>query len=334
MSSERDLYKRGHRGFKKRVESDVMSSVGKKVLEKKFFVAVYSRNIPEITKCLSKGVNPNIRSTEYGVTPLHLLAERNDYILGYRLLEYKKFDVDVRNDHGYTALHVTCLCDCKKFALLLLEHGADPNIYGRFNKTALHLSVQNENYGITIKLLKFGAEVNVVDCFGNTPLSLSILDTNNYLIAKTLFQSGANMSVEHQRPLHIFFEMVLYCRCIRQIDLVLLLLENGVNINMREPDSGRNCLHFVAVTGFLELAVVLVEKGAKIHVVDSCKRSPIKVAVDHGNEVIADYFRKGYRPPPLLTALPKIFQWSSKVRARISERKLAEMEKEAELKQK
>ncbi|XP_044253030.1 putative ankyrin repeat protein RF_0381 [Tribolium madens] len=333
MSKERDLHKKGQRSFKKTV-NPLMSNVGKKVLQKKFFFAVYTRNIPEITRCLSKGVDPNYRSSEYGVTPLHLLAERNDYILGYRLLEYKKFDVDVRSVHGLTALHLTCVFNCKKFALILLEHGANPNIHGRFNITALHISVQQDNYGITIKLLKFGAEVNVVDCFGNTPLSLSIIDRNNYLIAKTLFQNGADMSVEDQRPLHIFFESVLHCRTISQIELVLLLLENGVNINMTEPQSGRNCLHFVALTGFLELAVVLVEKGAHTHTMDVCKRTPIKVAVDHANDIVADYFRKGYRPSSLLTALPKIFQWSNKVKARINERRQAESEKQAELKQK
>jgi ankyrin repeat protein len=183
----------------------MLSKMRGRILQDKYFNAIYLRNIPEITRCLNKGVNPNVRSSEYGVAPLHLLAERNDYILGYRLLECKDVNADLKSVHGYTALHIACNFNCKRFVGLLLQKGADPNLCDRLNKSPLHIAVERESYGIILKLLKAKANVNVLDCFENTPLSVGIVNVNNLLIVKTLLQYGVNMRYEHRRSLHIFF---------------------------------------------------------------------------------------------------------------------------------
>lgn len=203
MSSKKDSRKTG---FKSRLQP-VLHNINQKVLQRKFDFAVYTRNNKVIRSCLDRGVDPNHRSSEYGWAPLHLLAERDDHILGFFLLENagSHVNLEVRTMHGFTSLHLTCLFNCKRFAGLLLEHGADCNKRDRFDKTPLHLAVIKENYAIVRKLLKVGAKINTLDCFGNTPLSLSITDSCNFLIARTLFQFGANMSVEHLRPLHVFF---------------------------------------------------------------------------------------------------------------------------------
>ncbi|RZB39258.1 ankyrin-1-like, partial [Asbolus verrucosus] len=292
-------------------------------LQEKYFNAIYTRNVVEIKKCLEKGVNPNALSP-IGLAPLHVLAERDDCVLGYRLMTHSdNIDLDLLSAHGYTALHVACLFSNKKFAVMLLQMGADPNKRDRFNKTALHIAVLRVDYSLIYNLLKYNADVNVMDCFENTPLSISLVQEPNLLIAKMLCKHKPDMDLEnHKSTLHVFF----VCHTINQIEFVMLLLDNGIDINFSDKLSGRICLHFVAISGYLELAVVLVEKGADLRAIDKTLRTPTKIAMDHGNVIIADYFQKGYRPPNLITALPLVTKWLKKVKKRVAERKAAEQQ--------
>lgn len=113
--------------------------------------------------------------------------------------------------------------------------------------------------------------------------------------------------------------MILHCNTIQGIEFVLLLLSRGVDINLIDTKSGKTCLHFVALTGYLELAVALAAKGAQFTTKDYSLQTPAKAALNHGNAIVADFFRKGYRPPNLFSTLPLQILWAQKVRARIAE---------------
>lgn len=99
---------------------------------------------------------------------------------------------------------------------------------------------------------------------------------------------------------------------------------------MQDERTGRTCMHFVAITGYLELAVILAYKGANSDIVDYFKATPAKVAMEHGNNIIFDYFRKKYKPPSLLKTNSLIFLWCKKLKARLIERRqeMASMEKQ------
>lgn len=114
-------------------------------------------------------------------------------------------------------------------------------------------------------------------------------------------------------------EVILHCNSLQGIEFVLLLLNRGVDIDLIDTKSGKTCLHYVALTGFLELAVVLAAKDAQFNKIDYCLQTPAKVALNHGNVIVADFLRKGYRPPKLFSTLPLQMLWTKKIRARITE---------------
>ena len=182
--------------------------MGASILQDKFFYAVYTRNVPEIKRCLSKGVDTNVLNRDFGVAPIPILAERNDSILGYSVLLNRQVALDAKTVHSYSALHLTSYFNCKKFAALLLNNGANPDIRDRFGRTPLHLAVEREYDGMVLTLLKKKAAVNVMDYYENTPLSYSVLRVRNLPITKILLDNGADMNFEEERSLHLFFGKV------------------------------------------------------------------------------------------------------------------------------
>lgn len=183
----------------------LMPKMSKKVLSEKFFFAVYTRNVDIIYECLDKEIDPNCRSPEYGISPLHILAQRDDIVVGKRLLDFSLTNPNIRSVHGWTPLHMATQLNRPLFVKLLLENKASINALDRFGKTALFIAIQRQLIEVVCILLKFEAETNIIDDFQSTPLYVSIVDVSNIKIARILFEFGANFNLESRRSLHIFF---------------------------------------------------------------------------------------------------------------------------------
>ena len=177
----------------------------KQRLQDKFFVAVQTQNVPEIYRCLEKGARPSFVNREVGVSPLHMLAERNDADLGLHVLQHSTPDLNVKTFAGYTPLHLTCLFNCRSFLLLLLNNGVDINLRDILGRTPLHIAVLRQYDKLVVTLLKAGASPNVWDVFQESPLSVAITRVEDLHIAETLLRYGVDMTLESQRILHIFF---------------------------------------------------------------------------------------------------------------------------------
>ncbi len=82
----------------------------------------------QLEKCvevlLEHGANPDIADMEL-YTPLHNSVNNPDIV---KLLSSKSKNVDLQNKDGETALYLACEQGYTDSALILLEHGANPNI--------------------------------------------------------------------------------------------------------------------------------------------------------------------------------------------------------------
>ncbi|KAL3274651.1 hypothetical protein HHI36_016031 [Cryptolaemus montrouzieri] len=87
-----------------------------------------------------------------------------------------------------------------------------------------------------------------------------------------------------------FSETVLECTSPFKLELIKLLVESGVDINVIDPISRRNCLHLNGVNGYLPLAEYLVNCGADLERKDIAERNPYQVAMKHDNYAVADFF--------------------------------------------
>jgi len=101
-----------------------------------------------------------------------------------------KFDINMQNNSGHTALIFASWYDHLENAKLLLKHGADIKIRDKFDQTALFYAVQYGNLKIVKLLLKHGADINIKNDVGETVLSYA--NYHNYTnIKKLLLKRGA-----------------------------------------------------------------------------------------------------------------------------------------------
>jgi len=134
------------------------------VLTKKLFNALYDNNIPYAKYLLSKKVDVNLRN-ETGYTLLHI-AQDEEII---KLLISKGADVNARDDQGMTPIFN------KKIGLiqLLINAGADISLKSKHGNTAL-IWLAYSNYLDGIKyLISQGADINVKNRDNQTALDIA-----------------------------------------------------------------------------------------------------------------------------------------------------------------
>ena len=85
------------------------------------------------------------------------------------LIETHHADVDVRNNQGLTALHLTAIFNYKGICRELLEHKADVNMWDGWANTPLHRAADRGHESICRLLLQHGADPDIENCRGVRP---------------------------------------------------------------------------------------------------------------------------------------------------------------------
>lgn len=89
-----------------------------------------------------------------------------------------------------------------------------------------------------------------------------------------------------------FLAAVLYCNSFAQLEFIPFLVEIGADVNMVDPITKRNALHYVAITGYVPCAEVLVELKCNLNHKGHGGKTPLVIAVAHKNYELANYFLK------------------------------------------
>ena len=175
---------------------------------------------------ISKGADVNAK-TNYGLTALHLATE-NGHLEVAKLLIKKGMDVNAKTNYCWTAtaLHRAAFKGSVDFAKLLINKGADVNAKTNYGWTALHLATEN----------------------------------GHLEVAKLLIEKGAKYDEKYQTKDGVTYLMA-FSGC-GLIDYCKELISKGADVNA-ENRYGWTPLHYAAIKGHLEVAKLLIEKGAK-----------------------------------------------------------------------
>ena len=119
-----------------------------------------------------------------------------------------------------------------------------------FLSTPLHEAVKAENYQDVKALILIGAEINAKDGNNETPLCHAV-EKNLVLIFEILLQNGADIEAKN-------------------------------NLTLRTP------LYVASAMGHLEIVKMLLEKGAKMDVIDALGFTPIHVASGSGHNLTVE----------------------------------------------
>ncbi len=126
--------------------------------------------------------------------PLHYAVGGYGYPEIVQLLLSKGADVDAVGPDG-TALSLAAARDSLELVLLLLEHGADPNLEDYKGKRPLHNAARRGNEQIGKALLDHGADINARMIGSETPLH-EAMKYRHLSMMKFLLDNGADVNAE------------------------------------------------------------------------------------------------------------------------------------------
>jgi len=276
---------------------------------------VADQGFKEAVKILLKHPNINVNIQDgKGITALMCASARGHYEIVKMLLEHEA-DVNIQDKQSFAALMCASENGHEKIVKMLLEHNAKVNVQGNKGQTALMLAeyfghmengqIKNGHMKVIHHLLNYNANVNILNDNGDTVLMLAAAHRCEELV-KHLLEHGADidnknkalMIATEQRNEKIIGLLLQYganvntndllgitplMNAIRNgyIEIVKLLLENGVNINTKV--FGITPLIHAIRNGYAEIVKLLLEKGADINTNDLYEVSPLMYAVESGD---------------------------------------------------
>lgn len=208
------------------------------VQDSEFLKALRLENGSAISSQIAAGRDPNYRMPG-GKTPLMVAAKIGDLEL-VRLLLSRGADINATTQNGGTPLMFSAIPGNLDIVRLLIERGADVNAVAHFNWTALMVASAKGHDDVIRVLLENGANANVADVYGWTPLMRAV-ETNRYAAVAVFMESGDV-----------------------RLDAV--------------DETGATALHHAVAGGHLEIARLLLEKGASIRAENAQGLTPMDVA--------------------------------------------------------
>jgi ankyrin repeat protein len=202
---------------------------------------------------LAAGANVN-EAAPNGMTPLLVASSSGQGVLSAFLLD-KGADPNAADGRGYTALHYAAAGrNLLELAKALLAHGANPNprlVKGDAGATPFYLAAAAGNVNVMRALAAGGAD----------PLIPTTDNTNALMVAAGVGRFESRTDAQNRSAL----------------EAVKLAAELGSDVNA----AGENqwtALHGAAYTGSDAILQFLVEKGARMDVMDAFGQTPLSIA--------------------------------------------------------
>ncbi|XP_012785987.2 POTE ankyrin domain family member B-like isoform X3 [Ochotona princeps] len=181
--------------------------------------------IHHLLEVQASGVNDRDRSNR---TALHLACAKGhvevvNFLIGRQCL------IDAIDNADMTPLMKATQCNQEKCAIILLEHGADPNHTDRNGNTALHYAIYNENTGIAKQLIQHNADIKLRNKDDLTPLLVAIC-------AKR--ENTVDFLVKNNDIFHALDNMDRFCNKFGHVDhLIAPGVEDFNLFTMKEPST-------------------------------------------------------------------------------------------------
>jgi len=243
-----------------------------------------------------------------GTVPIVQAAKARDAAMVRSLLK-QRADVNAAESDGATALHWAAYHGDLEIADLLIAAGAHIDRTNDLSITPLALASENGHTAVVERLLSRAANPNIASETGVTPL-MRAARTGNAAIVRALVPHQANVNAaetERQQT------ALMWAAAQRHPDVVRVLLENGADVKARTivrrltvmldqgppgvktaaehahaiAAGGSTALLFASMSGDIESARLLLDRGADVNDTAADGNSALVVAAFQGNGALA-----------------------------------------------
>ncbi|BAG39756.1 ankyrin repeat-containing protein 09 [Orientia tsutsugamushi str. Ikeda] len=219
----------------------------------------------------------------------------------------RNININALNEENQTALHCAIETETLDIVRLLLNAGADPNLYDDLHFSPLHKACIRNNAEIVKLLLDYEVDINIQNIWGNTPLHYAARHGLPSIV-KLLLNHRAIVDLQNSSGHTPLYDVIAYGRggssCTQVIEI---LLNTGANVNAVD-DSGDTPLHRAVICHNILCVKILLNTGADVNAVNDSGYTPFSKACtifDHNDEIIkllvADIIRVEYCNPDINT---------------------------------
>ena len=228
-----------------------------------------SEALPLVRDLLAQGAEVNEKnSLSTFLNPLAVAAQRQTPDVIELLLDHGA-DINARNCYWHTPLSPAIECVKVDNCKTLLQHRANPSLRSIQGTLALEHAVKKQSVDIVKLLLDHGVDIHSMNNIGGTMLLTAIMI--DYAYEKMI--DGVKMT----RVIESFSK--------DKLDIMRLLIDNGINVNARGIDDTIS-LHCAAIVGDVEPVKILLAAGADPNLTDLNGCKPLWKAVRHNHTKI------------------------------------------------
>ncbi|KAM9773834.1 ankyrin-3-like isoform 22-T22 [Syngnathus typhle] len=241
--------------------------------------AARAGNLEKALDYLKNGVDINI-CNQNGLNALHLASKEGHVEVVAELLQ-QGANVNAATKKGNTALHIASLAGQMDVVKELVTHNANINAQSQNGFTPLYMAAQENHLEVVHYLLEHGSSQSIATEDGFTPLAVALQQGHDQVVS-LLLENDTKGKVRLP-ALHI---------AARKDDTkaAALLLQSDHNADVeskmmvnRTTESGFTPLHIAAHYGNINVATLLLNRGAAVDFKARNDITPLHVASKRGN---------------------------------------------------
>ena len=223
---------------------------------------------------------------DYGWTSLHRSSKNGSYELFAYLAEMGA-DIHLETNDGKNCLHIAALEGHLNLCnVLIKKHKFEVNLADKSGLTALHLSAENGNYELVTSFADMGTDIHLKTNAGLNYLHIAAEQGNLNLCKVLIDKHKFDLQMTDNygwTALHFSLHNDSY-------ELLTYFTEMGADIHLKTND-GKNCLHIAALEGHLNLCNVLIDKhNFDVNLANKRGWAALHFAAKGGNYELVSYF--------------------------------------------